>query len=42
MSKGFMIAIIRRHWYYEKGSLESMGEPEVREVFERLLDWIEE
>lgn len=41
MFKGFMIALIRRHWYYAEGSLEKMSEPEVREIFESLLDWLE-
>lgn len=40
--KGFMICIIRRHWHYEDGVLEKMSDEEVREIFERLLDWIEE
>lgn len=41
MFKGFMIEIIKRHQFYDAGKLEKMTEGEVREIFERLLDWIE-
>ena len=40
--KEYMIGIIRNHWWYEDGKLESMNINEVRDIFERLLDWIEE
>lgn len=38
----YMIKIIRQHWFFEEGCLEKMNEDEVRSIFERLLDWIEE
>lgn len=36
----YMVKIIREYQYYEVGVLESMSEEELREVFERLLDWL--
>ena len=38
--KEMMINLIRQHWYYEAGTLESMTEEEVREIYESLIDWI--
>ena len=38
----YMIKIIKEHWYYEEEALENMTEDEVRDIFEALLDWIEE
>lgn len=40
--KEYMIEIIRSNWYYKEGSLESKTEEEIKEIFESLLDWIEE
>lgn len=37
----YMIGFIRRYWFYEDGNLENMTEDEVREIYERLIDWIE-
>lgn len=39
--KAYMIEIIRSHWYYEDGVLESKSESEVKEIFESLIDWVE-
>ena len=39
--KEYMIGIIREHWYFEPGSLETMDEADVKEIFERLIDWLE-
>lgn len=38
--KKYMIETIRNHWFYEAGSLEAMSEDEVREIYERLIDWL--
>ena len=38
--KEIMIAIIKRHWHYEDGELESMTESEIKEIYERLIDWV--
>lgn len=38
----YMIGIIKQHWFYEDGELESMPESEIRDIYEALLDWIEE
>ena len=32
--KQIMIDLIRKHWYFEVGALESMSENEVREIYE--------
>lgn len=39
--KAYMIEIIRNHWYYEDGVLESKSESEVKEIFDSLIDWLE-
>ena len=36
----YMIGIIKQHWYYREGELEAMTEQQVREIYERLIDWI--
>ena len=38
--KEYMITIIRQHWFYEAGVLETMSEGEVYEIYDRLIDWI--
>lgn len=38
--KEYMIEVIRRYQYYEAGTLESMTESEVRDIYETLIDWI--
>lgn len=38
--KEYMIEVIRRYQYYESGTLESMTESEVRDIYETLIDWI--
>lgn len=38
--KELMIETIRRCWFFEPGSLESMGLDEVREIYEALIDWL--
>lgn len=42
MIKQYMIDIIRMHLYYEEGKLESMTEEEVREIYNDVIDWLEE
>ena len=39
--KEYMISIIRKHQYYEAGTLEAMNEEKVREIYESIIDWIE-
>lgn len=39
--KTIMIQTIREHWFYKEGQLEEMTEEAVREIYERLLDWLE-
>ena len=36
----YMIQLIKQHWYYEDGVLESMSEDEIRDIYERLIDWL--
>jgi len=36
------IQIIRQWQYYKPGRLESMPDEEIDEIYERLLDWMEE
>lgn len=36
------IQIIRQWQYYKQGRLESMSDEEIDEIYERLLDWMEE
>ena len=38
----YMITVIKSHWSYEDGQLETMSDKELREVFENLLDWLGE
>lgn len=38
--KDLLIEVIRKHQYYEAGSLESMSFQEVRKIYESLMDWI--
>lgn len=38
----FMVHLIRAYWWYEAGKLEAMTEDEVRDIYNRLLDWIGE
>ena len=40
MLKQIMIDLIRKHLYYADGSLESMTEEQVREIYERVVDWL--
>lgn len=40
--KADMIEVIRSHWYYPEGELESKSELEVRAIYEALIDWVEE
>ena len=35
-----MIRLIRAYWWYEEGHLEAMTEDEVRDIYNRLIDWI--
>lgn len=38
--KEYMITVIQGHWYYAPGVLEGMSEAEVKEIYERLIDWL--
>jgi len=38
--KQYMIGKIRDYWFYEQGALESMSDEEVKEIYERLIDWL--
>lgn len=38
----YMIKTIRKHWYFKEGELESLPESALKDVYEQLLDWIEE
>lgn len=40
--KDYMISIIKVHQYYEEGTLEAMTEEEVREIYNDVIDWLEE
>lgn len=40
--KELMINTIRAHQYYEEGVLEAKSEAEVKDIYEALLDWMEE
>lgn len=40
--KEYMISIIRSHQYYKAGTIERMTEKQVKDIFEELLDWIEQ
>ena len=37
--KEYMIEVIRRYWFFEDGTLEGLPAEEVREIYERLIDW---
>lgn len=39
--KAYMIKTIREHWFYIDGELEAKSESEVKEIYERLIDWID-
>ena len=41
MTRQWMIRTIRAVQFYEDGALEKMNDEDLRETFERLLDWIE-
>lgn len=36
-----MIATIRHFQYYEAGVLESKSDEQLREIYERVIDWVE-
>lgn len=38
--KEYMIGFIRSYWHYKDGELESMTEEEVKEIYDRLIDWL--
>ena len=40
--RNIMIGFIRSHQWYEAGTLEAMPEEQLREIYERVLDWIKE
>lgn len=39
--KEYMIGVIKQHWFYDEGHLESLTEEDVREIYEYLIDWID-
>lgn len=38
--KQYMIDKIRSYWFYAENVLEEMTEEEVKEIYERLIDWL--
>lgn len=40
MFREYMIKFIRNHQYYADGALETLDEDELRDIYERLIDWI--
>lgn len=42
MWKQIMIELIRKHQYYADGALESMTEDAVKEIYEKVIDWLDD
>ena len=40
MLNAMRIETIREHWWYPEGALEKKTILEVKEIYERLLDWM--
>lgn len=40
MWKQIMIELILKHQYYAYGALESMTEDAVKEIYEKVVDWL--
>lgn len=38
--KNYMISIIRKHQHYPQGQLENMPFNKIKEIYEKLIDWI--
>ena len=41
MDREYAIKVIRDYLYYRDGELEAMTDEELREVYEKLIDWLE-
>lgn len=37
----YMIETIKEHWYFDEGILEAMDDGSIRDIYEELIDWLE-